>query len=497
MLHRDISEGNVMTSRDPDVPYQGFVHDFDYSLNWQKFLVRLGLVKNLTWEDWDKFVSAECLKLAEKNQQALQAQWRKEKEETVARLAEAARLEEASRRAQQAGDGQDSDDDTQATADIDPSVPSDTEGYQEEASQLSSEDVAQSLGTEDDYCEEDSQKEVSELSRADVAPSYGADNDNNDNNDANEAELDEVEGLVGVKLPLAASPKDSPPSEEEIKRQCKLRTGTLYFKAIDLLSPGDVVHEVRHDLESFFWLLIWILLRYTIHILGRGSCAELFNHDSERSCRRAKIAFLSEPGKLRYYENEPLTQLVREFAVACKTNYRIEDAEPSDPLTHKIVLDIFDEALALASWPATGDHAIPYDVLEVNKPPRQRGSRPDSNLDSSRISSGSLLGVEPSNVLLSRQRDINEALPGGSMTSRGLANALAEGGSRSRKRSREAPETTEAQSDEERSKRTKTNSKCHEDAAQSVWKGSRVRGRNEVLLPRRRSPYGAAKRRES
>ncbi|EPT01863.1 hypothetical protein FOMPIDRAFT_1023099, partial [Fomitopsis schrenkii] len=232
MLHRDISEGNVMISRDPDVPYKGFVQDFDYSLNWQKFLASLKLFENLTWEDWDKFVSAERLKLAEKNRQAL------------------ARREEAVRRAQQAADGHDSDDGTQATADVDLSVPSDNEDSQEEASQLSSEDVAQSLGTEDEYSDEDPRGKLPELST-----DHGAENDDNDNQDANEAELDEVEELVGV-----------PPSDEEIKRQCKLRTGTLYFKAIDLLSPGDAVHEVRHDLASFFWLFIWILLRHTAKI---------------------------------------------------------------------------------------------------------------------------------------------------------------------------------------------------------------------------------------
>ncbi|EPT03310.1 hypothetical protein FOMPIDRAFT_1098433, partial [Fomitopsis schrenkii] len=193
MLHRDISEGNVMISRDPDVPYKGFVQDFDYSLNWQKFLASLKLFENLTGEDWDKF--------------------------------------------------------------------------------------------------------------------------------------------------------------EEIKRQCKLRTGTLYFKAIDLLSPGDVVHEVRHDLESFFWLFIWILLRHTIHLLGLGACERLFNQDDEAACQDAKTGWFSVANVLQYIDNEPLTQLVSEFTIACKTNYRINNAEPSDPLTHKKVLEIFDKALPLDSWP--------------------------------------------------------------------------------------------------------------------------------------------------
>ncbi|EPT03307.1 hypothetical protein FOMPIDRAFT_1116247 [Fomitopsis schrenkii] len=291
MLHRDISEGN-----DPDVPYEGFVQDFDYSLNWQRFLVRLGLAH--TWEDWDNFVRAEC--------------------EAVARREEAARLEEASRRAH------------------------------------------------------------------------------------------------------------------------KMATGTLYFKAIDLLSPGDVVHEARHDL-AFFWLLIWILLCHTIHILGLGTCEHLFNHDDEAVCRLMKAGWFDVADVHEYVDNEPLAQLVSEFAIACKTNYRTEFAEPSDPLTYKKVIDIFEKALALESWPTIGDEAVSHDVLEFNKPPRQSGSRLESNLDNSRINSRSFLGVEPSNNLPGRQEDDQALASGLSLRrSRRLANTLAKVGSHSRKRPREA-----------------------------------------------------------
>ncbi|EPT03302.1 hypothetical protein FOMPIDRAFT_1046855 [Fomitopsis schrenkii] len=414
MLHRDNSESKYMPSKDPYyVPYEGLVQDFDYSLNWQRFLVRLGLAD--TWEDWDTFVRAECVKLAENNRQALRAQFQKAREEH---------------------DGQDSDDDTQAS--VDSSVPSDNEGSQEEASQLSDDEVGHGLersGTVDDYSGEDSQKEVSQPCREGVPISHGTDNAHND------AELDEVEELVGVEVALA-SPQpenESPLSEEEIKRQCKLHTGTLYFKAIDLLSPGDVVHEVRHDLESFFWLLIWILLCHTIHILGLGACEHLFNHDDEAVCRLMKAGWFDVADVHEYVDNEPLAQLVSEFAIACKTNYRTEFAEPSDPLTYKKVIDIFEKALALESWPTIGDEAVSHDVLEFNKPPRQSGSRLESNLDNSRINSRSFLGVEPSNNLPGRQEDDQALASGLSLRrSRRLANTLAKVGSHSRKRPREA-----------------------------------------------------------
>ncbi|KAJ7935470.1 hypothetical protein B0H13DRAFT_2467320, partial [Mycena leptocephala] len=42
-------------------------------------------------------------------------------------------------------------------------------------------------------------------------------------------------------------------------------TGTYPFMAIELLDKANTRHEVHHDLESFYWLLTWITLRYTAH----------------------------------------------------------------------------------------------------------------------------------------------------------------------------------------------------------------------------------------
>lgn len=43
------------------------------------------------------------------------------------------------------------------------------------------------------------------------------------------------------------------------------RTGTLPFMALDLLTEkglvGGVEHVYRHDLESFWWVLVWIIFR--------------------------------------------------------------------------------------------------------------------------------------------------------------------------------------------------------------------------------------------
>jgi hypothetical protein len=42
----------------------------------------------------------------------------------------------------------------------------------------------------------------------------------------------------------------------------KQRTGTKPFIAIDLLQPDPPVHVYRHDLESMFYVLVWITSRF-------------------------------------------------------------------------------------------------------------------------------------------------------------------------------------------------------------------------------------------
>ena len=42
----------------------------------------------------------------------------------------------------------------------------------------------------------------------------------------------------------------------------KQRTGTKPFMAIDLLRPDPSVHMYHHDLESMFYVLVWITSRF-------------------------------------------------------------------------------------------------------------------------------------------------------------------------------------------------------------------------------------------
>jgi len=62
------------------------------------------------------------------------------------------------------------------------------------------------------------------------------------------------------------------------------RTGTFDFMAADILI-GNTNHTARHDLESFFYVLLWIAIRYS-------------RYDGKMSTRRSPyehIIFLETP----------------------------------------------------------------------------------------------------------------------------------------------------------------------------------------------------------
>ncbi|KAJ7729683.1 hypothetical protein DFH07DRAFT_895508, partial [Mycena maculata] len=63
-----------------------------------------------------------------------------------------------------------------------------------------------------------------------------------------------------------------------IDKSLKDMTGTLPFMAIAIIG-NFATHGPHHDLESFYWLLVWMILRHTNHTHGEGSmaCSNLFD----------------------------------------------------------------------------------------------------------------------------------------------------------------------------------------------------------------------------
>jgi len=144
-------------------------------------------------------------------------------------------------------------------------------------------------------------------------------------------------------------------------------TGTRLFMAIEILEQ-TAVHEARHDLESFFWLLVWIVLRHTTHDRrggARGPTSFLFPA-LEDQCPDQKRGWLETPGSIKVKDNRPLTLLIQELKNMCRRNW-LHVCGPVLPLTHEAVLARFDEALLFDDWPLD-DAAIPVPADKEPEP---------------------------------------------------------------------------------------------------------------------------------
>ena len=137
--------------------------------------------------------------------------------------------------------------------------------------------------------------------------------------------------------------------------------GTYYFMAMAFLIMAThqepVFHDVHHDLESFYWVLLWIVLRHTEHSLGQSRCETVFKYGNDQDAWSAKEAWLGSPytdkndaWKLNVTNNEPLTVLMREFRLLVR-----KQAREGYVLEYDIVLALFDKVLAMEGWPSQKD----------------------------------------------------------------------------------------------------------------------------------------------
>ncbi|KAJ8496372.1 hypothetical protein ONZ51_g1136 [Trametes cubensis] len=162
--------------------------------------------------------------------------------------------------------------------------------------------------------------------------------------------------------PTPSSDGSSKTADDEHKE----RTGTYYFMAIDLLDPEiNVLHTYHHDLESFFWVLLWIVLRHTAHghTNGRAACETFFPFGDDSQAIMIKRGALSGR-RLEITNNVPLTILLAKFKAMVSRATTVEDPLVGDlntrvPLTYDSVLEIFNEALARDDWPEN-DASIPF-----------------------------------------------------------------------------------------------------------------------------------------
>ncbi|KAJ6466297.1 hypothetical protein C8R45DRAFT_754839, partial [Mycena sanguinolenta] len=125
-------------------------------------------------------------------------------------------------------------------------------------------------------------------------------------------------------------------------------TGTFPFVAIEMNGISDESHGEHHDLESFYWLIIWMILRHTNHQHHHGdlACTKLF--DSTVTAKRGWLQ-INELGSL----NSPLLQLAEKLR-----HLLLKQNPPQGPwnilpvkLTHENVLADFDQQLRSNAWP--------------------------------------------------------------------------------------------------------------------------------------------------
>ncbi|EED78887.1 predicted protein [Postia placenta Mad-698-R] len=154
------------------------------------------------------------------------------------------------------------------------------------------------------------------------------------------------------------------------------RTGTFAFLAFELLNlaPGEtVVHTVHHDLQSFYWLLIWIVLRHTAHthFKGNDACHEVFPSGDEASAASSKISFMMSKKPIEVKGNRPLSHLLSRLSRLVAGSVESVHIPQPTHLTHMEMLRAFKEALDMDGWPED-DAAIPFKPSNTNVPKQSR-----------------------------------------------------------------------------------------------------------------------------
>ena len=153
--------------------------------------------------------------------------------------------------------------------------------------------------------------------------------------------------------------------------------------AIEILKKNNIIHEVHHDLESFYWVLVWLVLRHTkfTHPMGHNALQTIFGGDRPSS-GLLKGGWITDQDELTVDGNEPLNILLQKFRRRCMLNYaRIER------MTYDNVVEIFKEVLGRDDWPSN-DKALPYRPTSApqagaSQYPHQ--ARPEASIESARI----------------------------------------------------------------------------------------------------------------
>ncbi|PCH37064.1 hypothetical protein WOLCODRAFT_58519, partial [Wolfiporia cocos MD-104 SS10] len=156
----------------------------------------------------------------------------------------------------------------------------------------------------------------------------------------------------------------------ELENKLKERTGTVEFMAMELMNVDpkqDVSHQVHHDLESFFWLLVWFVLRHTNHDHkeGKGTFAKVFGTNYHKTTHQERKENMLLRKFFTIKGNTPLSYLLQRLQSMVSDAYILNVPKFGNvtqtpvPLTYDAMLEAFDEALGMKGWPED-DVAIPF-----------------------------------------------------------------------------------------------------------------------------------------
>ncbi|KAJ7202602.1 hypothetical protein GGX14DRAFT_370371 [Mycena pura] len=181
----------------------------------------------------------------------------------------------------------------------------------------------------------------------------------------------------GLRLFHEAFPEreEQTKSYQSIDKSLKDLTGTLPFVAMKIVdnmdedvadSEEETLHAAEHDLESVYWLLIWMILRHTHHghKAGDMACSKLFDENR-------KFEWVHRP-RTRFTQTGPLFRLATDLGRQVQRQNPTQDsAVPPVQMTHAKVLETFDTYLKAADWP-TNDPALLFKLPSIRSDKQEK-----------------------------------------------------------------------------------------------------------------------------
>ncbi|KZT23571.1 hypothetical protein NEOLEDRAFT_1170694 [Neolentinus lepideus HHB14362 ss-1] len=179
---------------------------------------------------------------------------------------------------------------------------------------------------------------------------------------------------IGKPLYLFGSTRELTEAMRDAMKANTNHQGTFQFLAIDRLEEHPGNHELHHDIESGYWVLLWVVLRHTeceVKEWGKtrpGSECVTRILDGENGT--SKISFLCN-AEVVVHGNKPLTRLLERLKYLVSLRYinKVLRAELTEQkvilpeLTHETVIKEFEEALKCDDWP-TADSAVRFSASE-------------------------------------------------------------------------------------------------------------------------------------